>query len=301
MEQINWSKVDQMARFDMAQLVFDAEEGFDRQVDRIARQLYEVPELRVAMIAGPSSSGKTTFCNLLADRIEHYGVRAHRICMDDYFIDRDKVPFLPSGLRDYDSLAALDLKALHTTIAGIMKDEWVELPRYDFLTGKSVPRASLLRLYPEDIVLIEGIHALNPILVEGHDRSRFCKIGIKPRRSYLMPSGRVLSPDELRLIRRTVRDYYTRGHTLEATMKQWTEVCRAEAEYITPYINKADFDVDSGFHYELFVHKHCLGRIMDDCEMEAFANVKAVMDEVRDVPFINIPETSLLNEFVILK
>ena len=116
-----------------------------------------------------------------------------------------------------------------------------------------------------------------------------------------MPSGRVLTPDELRLVRRTIRDYYTRGHSLEATLNQWDEVCRAEAKYITPYIGKADYDVDSGFHYEPFVYKHCLGHIMDDCELEAFANIKAVMNEIDEMPFIHIPKTSLLNEFAIIE
>jgi uridine kinase len=290
-----------MARFDMAQLVFDGERGFDRQVDRVARQLFEVPELRVAMIAGPSSSGKTTFCNLLAEKLEQLGVSAHRVSLDDFFIDRERVPLLPSGLRDFDSPAALDLATLGGVINGIMNDEWVELPRYDFITGKSCPRAQLMRLHPEDIVLIEGIHALNPLLTEGQDKRRICRIGIKPRRSYIMPSGNVLSPDELRLIRRTIRDYYTRGHSLEATLKQWGEVCSAEEKYITPFINKADYDIDSGFHYELFVYKHCLKNLMDDCTLPAFANIKAIMQEVRDVPFIQIPQTSLLNEFAIIE
>ena len=301
MDKLNWNDIDKMAQYDFAQLVFDAETAFDHQVDRVARQLYEVPELRVAMIAGPSSSGKTTFCNLLAEQLEHYGCRAHRVSLDDFFIDRDRVPFLPSGVRDFDSLAALDMAGIHSVIRGIMKDEWVELPHYDFITGKSQPNASIMRLHPEDIVLIEGIHALNPLLVEGEDLSRICRISIKPRRAYVMPSGTELLPDEVRLIRRTIRDYYTRGHSLEATFKQWTEVCRAESMYITPFLGQADYDIDSGFIYELFVYKHCLGRIMDDCTLEAFANIKQAMSEVRDVPMVHIPTTSLLNEFAIIK
>ena len=108
-------------------------------------------------------------------------------------------------------------------------------------------------------------------------------------------------PDELRLLRRTIRDFHTRGHSLAATLAQWEEVCRAEAIYITPYLDKADFDVDSGFHYELFVYKHCLAGVMEDCDLAAFANIKAVMQEVRDVPLVQIPSTSLLNEFAIIK
>lgn len=299
MKDILWTQVDKMAQYDMAQLVFDNETGFDMQVESVARQLYEVPELRVAMIAGPSSSGKTTFCNLLAEHLEKHGVRAHRISLDDFFIDRDKVPLLPSGLKDFDSPAALNLDEFETVLGGVMHDEWVELPRYDFLTGKQHLKDSLMRLHPEDIVLIEGIHALNPMLTEGQDNSRICRIGIKPRRNYVMPSGTLLSPDDLRLLRRTIRDFYTRGHSLEATLAQWQEVCRAEATYITPYINKADYNVDSGFMYELFVYKHCLKNIMDDCDLPAFAAIRQAMREVRDVSFIHIPKSSLLNEFAI--
>lgn len=300
MKDIIWEAVDMMARHDLAQLVFDGEIGFERQVEAVAKQLYEVSELRVAMIAGPSSSGKTTFCNLLAEHLEQKGVRTHRVSLDDFFIDRDKVPLLPSGLKDYDSPTALDLDGLHTVLSGVMRDEWVELPAYDFLTGKSQPRASLMRLHPEDIVLVEGIHALNPLLTEGQNMQRICRIGIKPRRSYVMPSGTVLSPDELRLLRRTIRDYYTRGHSLEDTLRQWREVCRAETTYITPYINKADYNIDSGFMYELFVYKYCLKSIMDTCDMPEFSTIRRVMHEVRDVPEIHIPKTSLLNEFAII-
>ncbi len=301
MDSIIWQKVEQMARIDMAQLVFDAETAFDRQVESVARQLFEVPELRLAMIAGPSSSGKTTFCNLLAEKLQQFGVCAHRVSLDDFFIDRDRVPLLPSGLKDFDSPAALDLAELHRVMSGIMHDEWVELPRYDFMTGRSHLRVELMRLHPEDIVLIEGIHALNPLLIQGQDAARICRIGIKPRRSYLMPSGAILQPDDLRLLRRTIRDFYTRGHTLEATLAQWQEVRRAEDIYITPYLDKADYNIDSGFTYELYVYKHCLKSLMDDCDLPAFAAIRQAMREVKEMPLIQIPSTSLLNEFAILQ
>jgi len=301
MDSIIWQKVEQMARIDMAQLVFDAETAFDRQVESVARQLFEVPELRLAMIAGPSSSGKTTFCNLLAEKLQQFGVCAHRVSLDDFFIDRDRVPLLPSGLKDFDSPAALDLAELHRVMSGIMHDEWVELPRYDFMTGRSHLRVELMRLHPEDIVLIEGIHALNPLLIQGQDAARICRIGIKPRRSYVMPSGAILQPDDLRLLRRTIRDFYTRGHTLEATLAQWQEVRRAEDIYITPYLDKADYNIDSGFTYELYVYKHCLKSLMDDCDLPAFAAIRQAMREVKEMPLIQIPTTSLLNEFAILQ
>ena len=155
MNEIIWKEVDAIAEADPAQLVFESEKYFTNQVEAVARGIFDIPELRIVMIAGPSSSGKTTFCKLLSEQLERNGVRAHRISMDDFFIDRDKVPILPSGLKDYDGLDALDLEELNRVIRGVLQSEWVELPEYNFVTGKSTRRVNLLRLHKEDVVLIE--------------------------------------------------------------------------------------------------------------------------------------------------
>lgn len=301
MRQIDWHQIEERAQHDLAGLVFDNEKQFANQVQAVAQQLYDVHDIRIVMVAGPSSSGKTTFCNLLSNSLQRMGVKVHHIELDDFFINRDQVPMLSSGVRDFDSPTALDLPLLRQVMNGVAHAEWVEVAKYDFITGTRREEKTLYRIQEQDVVLVEGIHALNPQLVEGVDAMKICRIGIKPRCSFLMPSGIEMSPEDLRLLRRTIRDYYTRGHSLEATLRQWGEVCRAESLYITPYINSADYNIDSCHPYELFVYKHCLHGVVDNCTLPPFEVIRQTLQQVSEIPFIEIPKGSLLNEFAIVK
>ncbi len=297
MREVNFEQITQQALVSPEGLVFESERRFDHQVEVLAHRIYEVKDISLLMVAGPSSSGKTTFSLKLQSALQDLGVKVHYIGLDDFFIDRDKVPFLPSGLRDYDSPEAMDLPFLRRTLEGVINNEWVEVPTYNFLTGKREKELRLLRIHSEDVVVVEGIHALNPTLLKGLDTSKVCRVGICPRRTFVFPSGVALPPDDLRLLRRTLRDNYTRGHSFEDTAKQWAEVCAAEDKYIRPYLVTADHDVDSSFEYELFVYKHCLKNDLEKVDLPAFANLKLVMREVKDIPLIHIPTGSLLNEF----
>jgi len=300
MQKVVWSDVDLMAKKNLANLVFQSEENFAAQVQVVADDVFNKHYVRIIMIAGPSSSGKTTFSKILNEKLQAKGVKVHNIEMDNFFIDRDKVPFLESGLRDYDSPQTLDLPLLHEAIDGVLNCDTVEIPEYDFISGTRKDEKIVIKPQGEDIVIIEGIHALNPAVV-GCDSSQIVKVSIKPRKTYIMPSGKTLLPDELRLLRRTIRDYYTRGHSFEATAIQWKEVCNAEKKYIDPFTDNADYFIDSAFDYELFVYKQCLGGALDGCDLAEFANIKNALEEIGDVPEIQIPTTSLLNEFAIAK
>ena len=302
MQDINWKRIEAMAANDLARLIVDSELYFDHQVEALAQHIYAMHEVRVILVAGPSSSGKTTFSHLLCDHLQHLGVKAHYIGMDDFFINRENVPFLPSGVRDYDSLAAMDLPLLHQVIEGVLNAHWVEIPKFDFVSGTRKAEMELLHLQEQDLVLIEGIHALNPALLPaGTDLAKICKVGIKPRRNFVFEEGTILPADELRLLRRTIRDYYTRGHSFAATAKQWAEVCAAESVNITPYMDTADYNIDSSFDYELFIYKQCLGNMLDDCDLPEYRHIRDAMREVSYVPDIHIPSASLLNEFAIKK
>lgn len=301
MQDIIWKDVEQEAKKDLARVIFRCEQQFDRQVVGLAQQLFAMNEMRVILVAGPSSSGKTTFSHLLCEQLEKLGIKTHYVGMDDFFIDRAKVPFLPSGLRDYDSLVAIDIDLFRQVLGGVLNAEWVEVPQYDFITGTRKKEKQLLRLHEQDIVVVEGIHALNPVLLDGLDTTRICRVGIMPRRTFVMPNGSLLMPDDLRLLRRTIRDYYTRAHSFSDTAKQWVEVCAAEAIHIRPFMSKADFNVDSSYDYELFLYKHCLKDMMDKCALPAFFNIREALSQIRDIPMTQIPATSLLNEFVFIR
>lgn len=297
MKSIVWKEIEQQSYLNIASVVYQSEKHFDNQVDDTARAIYHNSDIKIIFVAGPSSSGKTTFSNLLINDLQALGIRAHYIGMDDFFINRADVPFLPSGLKDFDNITALDLPLVHKVIGGLMSDEWVEVPEYDFLTGERKKDMRIVRLYTHDVVIIEGIHALNPVFTKAHERQKIATISIKPRRNFDMQSGRTLTCDELRLLRRSLRDFYTRGYSFEETARQWNEVCVAENKYITPYMESADFKIDSTHAYELYIYKQMIGKYLARCYIDEFQNIRKCIEEVANKQDIQIPKSSLLNEF----
>ena len=297
---INWAQMEKLALQHLSSLIYNSEYNFDSQVIRTADKIYAERSVRMIMVAGPSASGKTTFANLLADRLEFKGVKVHRISTDDFFIDRAKLQRLPSGVLDFDSLAAMDVKLLTYTLESILEGRSVVVPSYDFVSGTRSGVTREVLSEPQDITIVEGIHALNPVLLGkyGIDNSTVCGVYITPRREFLLPSGRHIAPVELRLLRRLLRDYYSRGYSLQDTLGQWEEVLRGERANIYPYVHKASFTVDSVYDYELLVYKHCLGNVLDSHPNKWTDNIREVLHEVSEIPDLIIPATSLLNEFI---
>ena len=297
---INWSYMEYFAKTRLASLIYNSEYNFDSQVIKIADKIYAERSVKMIMIAGPSASGKTTFANLLADRLEFRGVKVHRISTDDFFIDRDKIEVLPSGLLDMDSLGAMDVKLLTYTLESLLEGRRVVVPRFDFIEGKRAGDTREIIPEESDITIVEGIHALNPVVLGKygiHDDS-IVGIYITPRRDFLLPSGHTIAPVELRLLRRILRDHYSRGHSLADTLAQWDEVLKAERVNIYPFVHKANFTVDSVYDYELLVYKRCLGTSLDAYPNKWTDNIREALREVSDIPNMTIPETSLLNEFI---
>ena len=297
---IQWAYMEQLAKKHLSSLIYNSEYNFDSQVIKIADKIYAEKAVKMIMIAGPSASGKTTFANLLADRLEFRGVKVHRISTDDFFIDRNKLEVLPSGLLDMDSLSAMDVNLLAYTLESLLEGRRVVVPQYDFLEGRRAGETHEIIPEEADITIVEGIHALNPVVLGKysiHDDS-IVGIYISPRRDFLLPSGRTIAPVELRLLRRILRDHYSRGHSLEGTLAQWDEVLKAERVNIYPHVHRAGFTVDSVYDYELLVYKRCLGNSLDACPHKWTDNIREVLKEVSDIPNMTIPSTSLLNEFI---
>ena len=298
MTNIIWKDIEKIAKRSVTALVANAEYNFNKQIFDIATDIFNDDDDRLVFIAGPSASGKTTSANLLAMRLEFFGVKVYRLSTDDYFIDRDKVPFLENGLRDYDSLRSVNVQKLSEDVRAIMQGKPFAPLKYDFISGKSIKGETIMP-HKEDIVILEGIHALNPVLTElsGYDESRMKEASIAPRRSFVMQSGAALPPDELRLTRRLIRDFYTRGYDFGTTLKQWQEVRRAEDKYIVPYMQDVDYAIDSTYDYELMVYKRCIFDAIKHSSLPQLQNIIAVLNEVDELNITSIPENSLLNEF----
>ena len=297
---INLSYMESLAEKNLSSLIYNSEYNFDSQVIKIADKIYSEESVKMILIAGPSASGKTTFANLLANRLEFRGVKVHRISTDDFFIDRDKIEVLPSGLLDMDSLNAMDVKLLTYTLESLLEDKRVIVPHFDFIEGKRAGETTDIIPEKADITIVEGIHALNPVILGKysiHDDS-IVGVYISPRRDFLLPSGRTIAPVELRLLRRILRDHYSRGHLLADTLAQWDEVLKAERVNIYPFVHRASFTVDSVYDYELLVYKRCLGNALDAYPHKWTDNVREALKEVSDIPDMTIPSTSLLNEFI---
>ena len=301
MENIVWKEVEQQAAQNIAGLVYRSEKAFDNQVEALARAIFNDKQTKIVFVAGPSSSGKTTFSKLLQHDLRSLGIMAHYVGLDDFSINREDVPILPSGLKDFDNIHSLDLPLVHQTIEGILNDEWIEVPKYNFLTGEREDRHFILKLMPSDVVIIEGIHGLNPIFSGSFGKEKYTTVALRPMRSITFPDGKIMSPEELRLLRRAIRDVQTRGYSFEDTAKQWKEVRAVEEKHIYPYMKDADFKIDSSHEYELFLYKQSFWKDLKDCYFDEFQNIRACLAQVSNKSIPEIPATSLLNEFLTFK
>lgn len=276
----------------------------EKKVAEIADQIHQrMPDVRVVLIAGPSSSGKTSFANRLCVQLRVLGVKPHKVSLDDYFINRDETPLDENGKRNFERIEALDLKQLNTDLKAIIAGERVELPYYNFVTGKREYNGDFLQLGEGEILVMEGIHGLNDRLTpEIPDENKF-KIFISALTQLNIDDHNRISTSDCRLIRRIVRDYQFRGRDARGTIEAWNTVTQGEEENIFPFQENADAVFNSATLYELNVLKQYaepqLFRI-DDTMPE---NVTAK----RLIKFLGyflaatgqeIPNNSLIKEFV---
>ncbi len=276
----------------------------EKKIAEIADQIYHrMPDVRVVLIAGPSSSGKTSFANRLCVQLRVLGIKPHKVSLDDYFINRDKTPLDENGKRNFERIEALDLKQLNKDLKAIIAGEQIELPYYNFVTGKREYNGDYLQLGEGEILVMEGIHGLNDRLTpEIPDENKF-KIFISALTQLNIDDHNRISTSDCRLIRRIVRDYQFRGRDARGTIEAWNTVTQGEEENIFPFQENADAVFNSATLYELNVLKQYaepqLFRI-DDTMPE---NVTAK----RLIKFLGyflaatgqeIPNNSLIKEFV---
>ncbi len=260
---------------------------------------------RAVMLAGPSSSGKTTSANRLATQLRVHGKRPILMSLDDYYVDRDKILPGPDGKLDLEHLNTIDTNLFRQHLQALLSGEEVELPTFNFLTGKREWRGHKLRMHADTVFIIEGLHALNPALLpKGLDRALVFKMYVSPLLPLNLDDHNRIPSSYLRLLRRIVRDYENRGASVDKTLSMWDSVRRGEKRWIFPYQETADVIFNSSTLYELAVLKNHIFPLLTAVQPEesCYEAVRAIVKILNYVYAADvddeIPPTSLVREFI---
>ncbi len=281
-----------------------AESLHDKKISRIADQIQERRELvKAVFIAGPSSSGKTTFTRKLGVQLTVLGFRPVMISLDDYYLPRDKVALDTYGKPDLESLHALNINQLNEDLVKLLNGEEVEIPRYSFRDGKPYPRGTSLRLSPSSLLIMEGIHGLNPELTPLIPHDAKFQIYISALTQLNLDDHNRISTTDNRMIRRMVRDHQFRGTDPRKTLEMWPSVHRGEKTNIFPFQNLADAAFNSALDYELSVLKPYAEPLLKmikpaDAEYTQARRLLAFLEHFYPIPSHLVPEHSLLREFI---
>lgn len=282
-------------------------EGFhEKRIARIADVISERHEkVRVIVIAGPSSSGKTTFIKRLTVQLEINGIEPLQISLDDYYVDRERTVRDANGEYDFEAFEAIDHQLLSRQIRRLLAGETVQTARFDFLAGKSLPEGGKsLSLSSNSVILVEGIHGLHPRLLEGSvDDAHAFRIFIHPSTTLAFDRLSAVAPSDLRLLRRIVRDRHSRGYRAADNIARWSSVRRGEQLHIYPHLRNADEVFDSSLAYELSVIKVYAERYLlevpqNDPAFTTALRLRQLLDRFVTIYPDHVPPTSILREFI---
>ena len=285
------------------ELINLAEALQEKKISRIAEMIAERKNVKMVLIAGPSSSGKTTTCKRLSVQLLTNGIKPVGISLDDYFVDRELTPKDSSGEYDYEHVEALNIKLLNEQMNALMAGEEVELPKYNFQTGKSEKSGRRLKLNGNEVLVVEGIHALNPMLTSQIPEENKFRVYASALTTILLDDHNYVPTTDNRLLRRIIRDYKYRGVSAQDTIRRWPSVRAGENKWIFPFQENADVMFNTAMLFELGVIKSqavpLLELVPEDCEeySEAYRLLK-FLKYIRPIPNIQVPPTSLLREFL---
>ena len=275
----------------------------EKKIAHIADEIAKRKGVKLILLAGPSSSGKTTTCKRLSIQLIANGLRPLQISLDDYFVDRELSPRDENGDYDFESIHALNLKLINEQFNALFNGEEVELPRYDFPTGKSVKSGNKLKMEDNNVLVVEGIHALNPELTAQIPEELKYRVYVSALTTILLDDHNYIPTTDNRLLRRIIRDYKYRGVDARETIRRWPSVRAGENKWIFPFQENADVMFNSAMLFELAVIKQqaepLLEQVPENCPeySEAYRLLK-FLKYIKPIPNTDIPPTSLLREFL---
>ena len=292
------------ARRDQAGFVAGSERRYCNIIASVANRISDSGHIKIIMLAGPSSSGKTTTAKKLSQELLKKGVKAHEISLDDFYLNREDAPLREDGTPDFETVHALDLPLLKTKLGELIKNGESELPKFDFYSGKRSGEVEYIKLAKNDLVIIEGLHALNPEIIQELDNGKILKLYVSvASRIYDETQRIILNKRNLRFVRRMLRDEKFRASPVEHTYSLWNSVLTGEELYLRPYRKFADLLINSIHIYEPCVFKNeavsALGTVPP--ESSFFNDAQRLIKSLEMFESIDsslVPGDSLLREFL---
>ena len=274
----------------------------ERKIAAVADEIQRIG-CRLVLLAGPSSSGKTTTCKRLSVQLGACGLWPVGLSMDDYFLNREDTPRDENGDYDFECLNALDVPFFNQQLQALLAGEEVELPKYDFKAGRRVSSNRRLKLRPKDVLIVEGIHALNPDLTPDIDPADKFQLYVSALTTIQLDDKQRISTSDNRLLRRIVRDNQFRGYSAEETMHRWPSVRAGEEKWIFPYQENCDMMVNSSLLYELSVLRRHVQPLLEAVpqsspEYSEAQRLLKLVEFFEPIPEDQIPQVSLLREFL---
>lgn len=298
------SDINKSVASDVESFIESAEEGFDGSVSSLVERFVSDCDCDIVLLAGPSSSGKTTTAGKIVEKINRSGRNAYTLSLDDYYHNAADIPMTDKGVRDFENVSALDIDLIHKTFSDLIENRKAMVPEFDFVSGTRKSEMRSIELKKDDVIIVEGLHALNPIITKGLDESHIYKVYISVSSRVTDDDGKVIfSKRNLRLVRRMIRDYHYRNTSVEKTFSQWPEVLKGEDKYIFPYEKNARFRIDSFHPYESSIFRDEAVELLDTVENESrfyplAQQLKEDFSRLRPIDISKMPDNSLLREFI---
>lgn len=294
---INIEDINQQIEQNPQKLIQDSEQFFTAQVNKVANFLMQKKQVKFVLLAGPSSSGKTTTSKILSQNLKNNGFDAMAISLDDFFVDREETPLWKDGSYNYETYDAIDWKLFGDCMKKLMNGEQVFLPIYNFKTGYKEASQKSVALKEDTIVIVEGLHALNPIIDKYIPKEKCLKVYTCVNTDLYKNKKMYMVKENVRFFRRLIRDLFTRDISIEQTTAYWQKVNLGEELYIKPFVERADIKIDSFHAYELGVYNNVM-KSYSHFNSNHLEEAKQVLSTFAEVDFKLVPKTSVLQEFI---
>ncbi len=301
-DKYTFSKINNLA-LDPEGFLLECSESYRQRVLDVSKRIFDDKNKKIVMLAGPSSSGKTTTAGFISESINKLGGKAYTLSLDDFYLPRSvQYPLDENGEPDFECVEALDIELIHSSLHELIEKEKSSLPVFDFNTGERINNAKTIELQENDVIIVEGLHALNPVITDTLDEENLFKIYISvSSRVYENDGSVLLSKRDLRFIRRTVRDYKFRSMPVERTFEIWDSVTRGEDKYLFPYEELADVKINSFHPCEPCVMSGLAIPLLENVKDSEFAEKANLLINklslFKNTDYSILPADSLLREF----